>query len=194
MRVLSVFSALMLGLGLAAPAHATVYDWTYTGTPQQGEGCGECISEGIAQAITPLVTGMGTITVDAGVASLIDGSFEGINIMNMGLLAPGDFEDNSNNVFGTDPHLDGGGISFTLNDGTMINIYYQAPVAQPSRIVLNDIDTNYLSISSGQTSGDSDNGTFTLSSITAVPEPGTMALLGAGILGLAMVRRRQLRG
>jgi len=102
------------------------------------------------------------------------------NGSSMTLLAPGTFAQNNNDMFSSSPFLTLGGLAFTSN-GAMYNVYF------------NPATSSYFECSSVPClNGMGTAITFSITPGTAVPEPGTLTLLGSGLLGLAGVARRKL--
>ena len=102
----------------------------------------------------------------------------------MTLLPPGAFDSNDNKVFSSGPFLDLGGVSFVSN-GVDYNIYYNA--ATNSYFECNS-NTNGNACSPGQGLPITGN----LTEVATVPEPGTLMLMGSGLIGLAGMARRKL--
>jgi len=98
----------------------------------------------------------------------------------MTLLPPGGYAGNDNEVFSSGPFLDGSGLAFVLSNGTTdYNIYYDSSTGI------------YHECNSTAPCGRGD-GTPISFNLTEVPEPGSMMLMGSGLIGLAGMAKRKL--
>jgi hypothetical protein len=144
-------------LGGAPVCNALTWYWSFNGGPFGGTG-------------TFLTSDVGPAYLVTGVS----GTTGGLPIT--GLVAPGGFASNDNQLFFTYPQLTVGGISFATSS-FVANLSLN-PATGAYRIALDDGRSNAVGF--GATP---DN--------LRVAEPGTLALLGLGLAGLSLTLRRK---
>ncbi len=169
-----VASAMLLSTPMFAD---TMYDFSFTGNSSVSGSPGTPFSgSGVFDV---------TATKTAGKYKIVgvSGTTDGETISK--LLSPGSFAFNDNLLFVANgvASLDNSGVSYQLSNGVDANIflgvpdqYQQSLFGFPGSLVSEDQTAN-VSITSP---------------MPAVPEPGTIALLGTGVLGLAGTIRRRL--
>ena len=183
-----VFAAAALGIS-NAPASATVYNWTFSDVAAAISGSGQLTTadsrDGNGNDITSITGTLGGETVTGLVGGnpgystgngsspwilTSDGLFYYDNILYPAANSDqGALLDNSGLVFSTTGHVEANIFGSSGEYG------YASSISGPA---------------SGYDHNDTSGATFT---IAAVPEPASMAVIGSGLLGLGMIRRRQAR-
>src|ERR1700726_3109021 len=132
------------------------------------------------------ITGMTTLTT-----TLVSGSahlLTSISGMQKGaattLLARGSYAADDNEIFSSTPFLSVGALAFVLSSRTTnSNVYFRVFGAP-----------RYLDCNSAASPCSLGDGAPEKVSLIAITEPGTLMLMGSGLLGLAGIARRKLLG
>jgi hypothetical protein len=180
-----ILASLLLFAAVATPvaAHADdLYNYSFSGTGVSGAGT----------FTIPSTTADGSFLV-----SSITGQVNGANIT--GLLPVDAYKGNDNLFFNGYPYLDNGGVSFGLDNGADVNIFFINGdwfFQGDGNFVLDTGGVNSISSSLIHSSITADTTVqitdLSFAPATAVtPEPSSFMLLGTGVLGAAgMFRRR----
>ncbi len=132
------------------------------------------------------ITKRGTLTTNlvSGNAYLVT-SISGMqNGAAMTPLAPGSYAANDHKIFSSTPLLSMGTLAFVLSSRTTDSNVYFSPFGAPS----------YLECNSAASPCSLRDGVPEKVSLIEITEPGTLMLLGSGLVGLAFVARRKLLG
>jgi len=166
-KLFATTSALALAVGLlaSAPASAKVWDFSFATGFDSVTGQDDSATGQLTTA------GAGYPYTVTG----ISGSFDGAAITGLSPYASAD-----QLLYQADPYADFSGLSFTVTGGITYNwSNYGGPIGGLASSVLDPGGYGCCQIP------------FTSITVSAVPEPVSLAMLGAGLAGLGVIRRKR---
>jgi hypothetical protein len=181
-----------ISFGIASPAHANTYDWSYTGTTV------DIIPPN--SAVSP-VSGSGVLTTNAlnNLVISMSGTWSsppdttGLSSLNLVLDSP----DLLFNQLGNDNVITPGnailltdnGLGFEVGSSLHVDIYYLAPAGMPAGYYT--VDCFGTDCTGGF--GNNDFGTFSLTEVSSAPLPAALPLFAGGLGALGWLGRRRKR-
>ena len=178
--------------GISSPAHASMYEWTYTGTTVDA-----VLNGGVAP-----VSGSGVLTTNDATIDLvtqISGTWSsppdttGLPSTGVTIDPPGDPTLGNDNVItpGNAILLTDNGLGFLVGSSLLVDIYYLAPAGLPAGYYT--VDCTADCAGANPVYGNNDFGTFTLTQIAATPLPPALALFAGGLGMIGFIAGRKKR-
>ncbi|HEX9200710.1 MAG TPA: PEP-CTERM sorting domain-containing protein [Acidobacteriaceae bacterium] len=160
-RTASVLCALVLAaIATTAAKASTIFNFSYSGTSNSASGQ---FTADVVDATTFVITGITGITDGSAITSL---------------LAPNTFGGNDNLITVPSPSLDLNGVSYTLANGDLVNLYDFFGTGAAS-----------VRLPNNQTNADTGTLVVTAAVSSAAPEPSGLILLGTGLLSIMAVAK-----
>lgn len=174
--------ATALAMAPTALANSVTYDWSFSST---------------ASDATHFINGAGTFTVNTGtdaitgVTGTIDDTIDGLTVPIGGLKSePGDTFEFLGGTYSYNDMLIGGELGTAADNG---GVYFSIDGDGDSVLLTSDVVHIFFPASGDSSSGGADTRSIANESISRTPEPGSLVLLGTGLLGLAFVMFRKSR-
>lgn len=173
--------ATALALAPAALADSITYNWVFSSTTSDA---------------TKFIDGSGTITANSvngqitGITGTINDTIDGLTVPIDGLLTePGDTFTFLGGTYTYDDLLTGGALGSSSDNA---GVYFGIDGDGDSVLLSSDV-VHIFFPASGSNSAGADTRSITTEDISSTPEPGSLVLLGTGLLGMAGLLHRRTR-